>query len=227
MNLLKRTISIVSAIAISASIVISAMAAGFTDVSEQSPYYDAISYTSEAGIFSGISDTEFAPDVQLTRGMYVTLLGKVYFHIKGDFGAPSNPVAETEFLDVSPDDYYGPSVCWAWKNEIVSGYDDDIFAPNDVLTKEQAISILYRYSNFSNDNLLSGENTNILSYEDYSDISKYAIPAIQWGLENQILTDDGDKINPTEKITRAETAQYLYNYITKWFNSRQEREVTD
>lgn len=103
----------------------------------------------------------------------------------------------------------------------------DIFAPNDVLTKEQAISILYRYSNFSNDNLLSGENTNILSYEDYSDISKYAIPAIQWGLENQILTDDGDKINPTEKITRAETAQYLYNYITKWFNSRQEREVTD
>ena len=159
--------------------------------------------------------------------MYVTLLGKVYFHLKGDFGVPSNPVAETGFLDVSPDDYYGPSVCWAWKNEIVLGYDDDIFAPNDVLTKEQAISILYRYSNFSNDNLLSGENTNILSYEDYSDISKYAIPTIQWGLENQILTDDGDKINPTEKITRAETAQYLYNYITKWFNSRQEREVTD
>ena len=84
MNLLKRTISIVSAIAISASIGISVMAAGFTDVSEQSPYYDAISYTSEAGIFSGISDTEFAPDVQLTRGMYVTLLGKVYFHLKGD-----------------------------------------------------------------------------------------------------------------------------------------------
>ena len=82
MNLLKRTISIVSAIAISASIGISVMAAGFTDVSEQSPYYDAISYTSEAGIFSGISDTEFAPDVQLTRGMYVTLLGKVYLTLK-------------------------------------------------------------------------------------------------------------------------------------------------
>lgn len=80
MNLLKRTISIVSAIAISASIGISAMAAGFTDVSEQSPYYDAISYTkAEAGIFSGISDTEFAPDVQLTRGMYVTHFGKSIF----------------------------------------------------------------------------------------------------------------------------------------------------
>lgn len=227
MNLLKRTISIVSAIAISASIGVSAMTAGFTDVSKQSPYYDAISYTSEAGKFSGISDTEFAPDVQLTRGRYVTLLGKVYFHLEGDFGAPSNPIAKTGFLDVAPDDYYGPSVCWAWKNEIVSGYNDDMFAPNDVLTKEQAISILYRYSNFTKDNFLSGENTNILSYTDYSDIAKYAIPAIQWGLENQILTDDGDKINPTEKITRAETAQYLYNYMTKWFNSRQDREVTD
>ena len=179
MNLLKRTISIVSAIAISASIVVSAMAAEFTDVSEQSPYYDAINYTTETGIFSGVSDTEFAPDVQLTRGMYVTLLGKVYLKLHGDNGAPSDKVAETGFADVAPDDYYGPSVCWAWKNGIVSGYDEDTFAPDDVLTKEQAISIMYRYSNFSNDNLLSRENTNILSYEDYSDISKYAIPATQ------------------------------------------------
>lgn len=154
-------------------------------------------------------------------------MGKVYFHLEGDFGALSNPIAKIGFLDVAPNDYYGPSVCWAWKNEIVSGYNDDMFAQNDVLTKEQAISILYRYSNFTKDNFLSGENTNILSYTDYSDIAKYAIPAIQWGLENQILTDDGDKINPTEKITRAETAQYLYNYMTKWFNSRQDREVTD
>lgn len=64
-------------------------------------------------------------------------MGKVYFHLEGDFGALSNPIAKTGFLDVAPNDYYGPSVCWAWKNEIVSGYNDDMFAQNDVLTKER------------------------------------------------------------------------------------------
>lgn len=229
MNLLKRTIAMATAIAAAVSMGATAMAAEtkFTDVDAQSPYYEAINYTSEIGIFNGVSDTEFAPNVQLTRGMFVTLLGRVYSSLNGDINAPEEKVAETGFMDVFPDDYYGPYVCWAWKNGIVSGYDDELFAPNDVLTKEQATAILYRLSQFSKDNLSSGENTNILSYKDYSDISKYAIPAIQWGLENEIITEEDDTIKPTEKVTRAETAQYLYNYMTKWYNSRQDAEVTE
>lgn len=48
------------------------------DVNKQSPYYDAIMYMTDTGVFTGASDTEFAPETSLTRGMFVTLLGAIY-----------------------------------------------------------------------------------------------------------------------------------------------------
>lgn len=199
----------------------------FSDVSVNSPYYYAISYTCDTGIFSGMSDTEFSPDVQLTRGMFVTLLGRTYVNLYGDMGAPNKEVAETGFMDVFPDDYYGPSVCWAWRNGIVSGYSDDIFAPNDILTKEQAVTILYRFAEYAKEDIHAGEETNILSYEDYDDISKYAIPAIQWGIGFNVINGEGLFLEPQHKVTRAETAELLYNYITSSLNHRGDREITE
>ncbi len=217
MNLLKKTIAAIAVITISAGMCTAAMAdtVQFTDVSEQSSYYEAINYTVSNGLFTGVTDTEFAPDTQLTRGMFVTILGRTYSKLRGDDLGPSETVSETGFKDVAADDYCGAAVYWAWKNGIVSGYDENTFGPNDVLTKEQAVSVMYRFSQVLRDNLLSGGDTNILSYTDYFDISKYAIPAIQWGLENQLITDDGEYFHPAEKVTRGEAAQYLFNYLTK------------
>lgn len=222
------TLILAGAVALSAIPVFAENAAEkFTDVSKDSLYYDAIEYTCDTGIFSGTSDTEFSPDVQLTRGMFVTLLGRTYVNLYGDVGAPEEPVAETGFMDVFPDDYYGPSVCWAWKNGIVSGYSDELFAPNDILTKEQAVTILYRFAEYAKEDIHEGEETNILSYEDYDDISKYAIPAIQWGIGFDVIKGEGLFLEPQHKVTRAETAELLYNYVTSWLNRRGDREVTE
>lgn len=199
----------------------------FKDISADAAYYDAVNYTCDTGIFKGTSENEFSPDVQLTRGMFVTLLGRVCQNLCPDKGAPEAEVAETGFMDVFPNDYYGPSVCWAWKNGIVSGYSEELFAPNDILTKEQAIAIMYRYAEYAGDDIHAGENTNILSYNDYDEISKYAIPAIQWASGFGVIDGEGLYLEPQHKMTRAETAQMLYNYITKWFNNRQDKEVEE
>lgn len=199
----------------------------YTDVNKQSPYYDAIMYMTETGVFTGVSETEFAPETKLTRGMFVTLLGRVYENLHGSEGAPNNTELKTSFKDVKTTDYYCAAVSWAQENGIVTGYSDEIFAPNDVLTKEQATVILHRFSKYSNDGFSSGEDTNILSYEDFESISQYAIPSIQWGLENGIIGDSKTKINANENVTREQAAQYLYNYTEKWFNSRGDREVTE
>ena len=199
----------------------------YNDVDEKSPYYDAVAYMNEIGVFTGVSDTEFAPDTNLTRGMFVTLLGRVYENLNGSEGAPVKTATETKFKDVAVGDYYCASVNWAQENGIVAGYSDEIFAPNDILTKQQAVTILHRFSKYAKDEFSSGENTNILSYEDFNSISQYAIPSIQWGLENGIITDDGKYINADKNVTRAQAAQYLYNYTEKWFNSRGDAEVTD
>lgn len=203
----------------------SSSAEAYSDVSEQSPYYDAIVYMTDTGIFAGVSETEFAPEAKLTRGMFVTLLGRVYENLNGSEGAPEKSAAKSSFKDVKTTDYYCAAVSWAQENGIVSGYGDGVFAPNDCLTKEQAAAILCRFSKYAKDGFSSGENTNILSYEDYDKISQYAIPAIQWGLENGIISDDGKNINADKYVTRAEAAQYLYNYTEKWFNSRAESEA--
>ena len=222
------TLILAGAVALSAIPVFAENAAEkFTDVSKDSLYYDAIEYTCDTGIFRGTSDTEFSPDVQLTRGMFVTLLGRTYVNLYGDEDAPEEPVAETGFMDVFPDDYYGPSVCWAWQSGIVSGYSDELFAPNDILTKEQAVTILYRFAEYANEDIHEGEETNILSYEDYDDISKYAIPAIQWGIGFDVIKGEGSFIEPQHKVTRAETAELLYNYVTSSLNRRGDREVTE
>lgn len=223
--MLKKIISVViaGAAAMSALPVFAENAADkFTDVSDNSPYYDAIEYTCDTGIFNGTSDTEFSPDVQLTRGMFVTLLGRTYENLYGDEGAPEELVAETGFMDVFPDDYYGPYVCWAWHNGIVSGYSEEIFAPDDILTKEQAVTILYRFAEYAKEDIHAGEETNILSYEDYDNISKYAIPAIQWGLGFNVINSEGLFLEPQHKVTRAEAAEFLYNYVTASLNSRHE-----
>lgn len=199
----------------------------YNDVNEQSPYYDAIMYMTDTGVFTGVSDTEFAPKTNLTRGMFVTLLGRVYENLNGSEGAPDKSALTTSFKDVNTSDYYCAAVNWAQENGIVTGYSDEIFAPNDILTKEQSVTILCRFSLYSKDEFYSVEDTNILSYSDFDNISKYAIPSIQWGLANEIIYDNGTKINADEKVTREQAAQYLYNYTQKWMNSRSDSEITD
>ena len=118
----------------------------YTDVNKQSPYYDAIMYMTDTGVFTGTSDTEFAPETSLTRGMFVTLLGRVYENLNGSEGAPEKTALQTSFKDVKTSDYYCAAVSWAQEIGIVSGYSDEIFAPNDYLTKQQAVTILHRFS---------------------------------------------------------------------------------
>lgn len=228
MKIKKRIIaSSIAAIMLCTGSAVFAESKDYTDVNKQSPYYDAIMYMTDTGVFTGVSETEFAPETSLTRGMFVTLLGRVYENLNGDEGAPDKSNTQTSFSDVKSTDYYCASVNWAQQNGIVTGYNSDIFAPNDILTKQQAVTILHRFSKFAKDEFNSGEDTNILSYEDYENISDYAIPSIQWGLENGIITDNGTKINADETVTRAQAAQYLYNYTEKWFNSRSDSEVTE
>ena len=85
----------------------------YTDVNKQSPYYDAIMYMTDTGVFTGVSDTEFAPETSLTRGMFVTLLGRVYENLNGSEGAPEKTALQTSFKDVKTSDYYCAAVSWA------------------------------------------------------------------------------------------------------------------
>ena len=92
----------------------------------------------ENGCMNGLTDTTFGPDATTTRGMIVTML---YRHENEPTVAGENP-----FADVKDTQYYADAINWAAENDIVTGYDETTFGPDDTITREQMATILYRYA---------------------------------------------------------------------------------
>ena len=95
---------------------------GFSDVDAGAWYAGAVEYVRDNGLMSGVSDTAFAPDESMTRGMLVTTL----YRLAG------SPPLENEnlgypFADVPGDAWYADGVYWARLNGVVSGYSDERF----------------------------------------------------------------------------------------------------
>ncbi|MCI5892409.1 MAG: 5'-nucleotidase C-terminal domain-containing protein [Clostridiales bacterium] len=171
----------------------------FVDVPEDMWYYNSVKYVFENGLMTGISETEFAPEMDITRAMFVTVLYRAA-------GAPdmSEEIWGYPFEDVDAESWYGAAVYWARNNDIVQGYSDEKFAPDEPVTREQMAAILYRYAK------LKGDNTEVngtLNYTDNADISDYAINAVIWNLDNGIMFGNGDNtFAPKANTTRAEAA---------------------
>ena len=173
----------------------------FTDVSSNDWFYGAVSAVYHEGFMNGVSNTEFAPDEELTRGMLVTIIGRMG-------GAETS--ASAAFADVDANAYYSPYIAWATENGIVNGFEDGTFRPDESVTREQTAAIIYRYMQYIGIDVSAGENTNILSYADANEISEYAISAIQWACGAGIMKGYPEgTLAPAAGITRAELAAMI------------------
>ena len=153
---------------------------------------------------NGTGNDEFTPDANTTRGMIVTIL----YRLEG-----SPEVSMSTFTDVANTEYYAKAVAWAEKNGIVNGYGEGKFGPNDVITREQLAAIMYRYSNYKKYNTSVGEDTNILSYNDISELSEYAVSSMRWACGAGLVNGIGDgKLAPKGNATRAQLATILMRY---------------
>lgn len=178
----------------------------FTDVSENAWYYNSVKYAFENGLMVGVSNTEFAPEADITRAMFVTVLYRM--ENEPDI---SNEILGYPFADVDADGWYGNAVYWARLNGIVEGYSDTEFAPDENITREQMAAIVYRYAKFKEyDTELSGE----LSYLDNDSISDYAKDAVIWSLDNGIMFgNDDNTFAPLSNTTRAQAAAVFERII--------------
>ncbi len=171
----------------------------FTDVAEDSEYYDDISFVYGKGLMIGTSGDTFSPDTTLTRGMVTTVLWRM----------GGSPVVNflMDFTDVSETAYYGEAVRWAQAEKIVYGVGGKRFAPDGNITREQLATIIYRYVQ-RNGGGFTGMWYFPLNYADAAEISDYADEAMHWCVMNGILGADGDNnLRPTDFATRAETAR--------------------
>jgi uncharacterized repeat protein (TIGR02543 family) len=180
----------------------------FIDVLSDAWYYDDVMMAFENGLMNGIELDKFAPGSKLTRAMIVTILWRLD-------GAPEEENLEINFTDVVKGAYYEQAIAWGAKNEIIFGYGEELFGPNDDITREQLVTILWRYAKYKEMDLTTSEDDNIAKYKDVLDISNYALPAMQWALIEEILTGKpGELLDPQGNATRAETAAMLQRFVS-------------
>ncbi len=172
----------------------------FDDVSVKHPYYGAIVYCYENGIFNGTSETTFEPDDTMTRATVVTVLANTE-------GMDLSRYLHTDYTDVADDKWYTPYIAWASQNRVVSGYGNGIFGPDDPITVEQAIQILYNYGGF-----LPDVSAVIDGYADGASVSGWALDAMRWALDNGIYAGEDGELRPQMQASRALMAQLMCNF---------------
>ena len=181
----------------------------FDDVSYDDWYYENIEYAVKNGLFKGTDEKTFSPNGAVLRAMLVTVL----------YRAEGEPPAEGNVLfgDVEDNAYYKNAVVWAEKNGIIKGVSEKEFAPNDAVTREQTAAIMHRYAKYKGYDVSREENTDILSYTDADDISKYAVLPIRYAVGANLMKGKTETtINPGDIVTRAEIAAILQRFMQKY-----------
>ena len=175
----------------------------FADVNENEWYSAAVRYVYENGLIAEELTDKFYPGKEATRAMIVSML----------WMAEGMPWAEDAgFSDIKDGTYYKKAVDWAKATGVSVGYGST-FGPDDSVTREQMVSMLYRYAVLKGIDVSVGENTNILSFEDAFSISEYAFPAMQWACGSGIISGDGAVLFPQGTATRAQLSQVMMMFL--------------
>lgn len=177
----------------------------FRDLDLKLWYHDGIHFCVENELMQGLPEELFDPNGITTRAQIVMILWRLE-------GQPY--VERSAFADVTDGDWFAPALNWAAANEIVLGYADGRFGPNDTITREQFATILYRYARYRVLDTSEAENTDLLSYEDVQDVSPWAVPAMQWACGSGIINGVSEcALWPKETATRAQTAAMIMRFL--------------
>ncbi|WP_085875883.1 S-layer homology domain-containing protein [Peptoniphilus vaginalis] len=163
----------------------------------------AIDYVVSKGYFAGLSNTEFGPNKSITRGQFVSVLGRM-------LKVNVNDYKDQNFKDVKSGMYYSPYITWANKVGIVSGVGQGNFAPDKELTREEMAVMMTKFLKVSGKNLNAKGNTN--SFKDEEKIQGWAKDSVKEMARLGIVSGMGDgSFAPKSQFTRAQVAQVLYN----------------
>ena len=182
----------------------------FIDAETTAWYHDGVHFCIENGLMAGYGNGVFKPNADTTRAMITVMLWRLN----------GSPVVSylLDFEDVEEGKWYTEAIRWAKSKGIAVGYGNGYFGTNDAVTREQMVTILWRYAQHMDIDVSVGEDTNILSYNDAFYVSEYAIPAMQWACGSgmvQGMTDpngEGMILAPESKGTRAQIATMMMRF---------------
>ena len=166
---------------------------------------DNILFAASRGLLSGTSDTTFSPNTGMSRGMFVTALGRLA-------GINPDSYKTGKFTDVKADAYYAPYVNWAAQNGIVEGVTATTFAPDSNINREQMAVIMANYAKKLGYDL--PKTLQAVTFADNAQISSWAKNAVRAMQQAGILAGkNGNKFDPKGTATRAEVATILRRFV--------------
>ncbi len=147
---------------------------------------DAIDALYQAGIVRGTDDDSYSPAANISRGDFILMLYRA-LHFSG---TPSSM-----FTDVPSGSYYYAAIAAAKAAGIAQGSGDK-FKPNDPLTRQDAMVLIYRALKAVNQSLAEGNSSNLSGFTDSGKIPPYATTAVATLVKAGIITGSNSKINP-------------------------------
>lgn len=168
----------------------------YTDLDANAWYAESVHFALVNSLFVGYGDGTFRPEAALSRAMVATVLYR-------QAGSPA--VTGTSTFPDLKDDWYADAVAWAQEAKVVIGDDKGLFRPDDDVTREEMVTMLYRFAASQNmDTTTTGDLSN---FTDASSVQSYATEPMTWAVGNGIILGMGNnELAPRESATRAQFA---------------------
>jgi hypothetical protein len=175
----------------------------FTDVSKDKNWsYDDVYYVWEHGLMKGMSETIFDPAGTTTRAQFAT----VVYRMAGEPTVSEADYAKCPFTDLKAD-WYKDAVVWGYLNGVIKGTSETTFTPDQNVTREQMVTMLYRYDG---EKAAAGD---LKQFSDAASISEYAQPAVIWAVANGVIKGMNDgTFQPQGNATREQMAAIMHRY---------------
>lgn len=174
----------------------------FSDLDTSKWYHEAVDYVLQNGLMIGYDSGLFGPNDPISRAQFTQIL-------YNKEGKPAVTGGST-FTDVVPSAWYAPAVTWAATQNVVAGYGNGRFGPNDPITREQLAVMLWQYAGST------AATEKELHFTDIDEVSGWALESLRWAVEQGIMQGKGNGIlDPRGKATRAEVASMIMKYLSK------------
>ena len=177
----------------------------FLDVPKSFWGYESIERAAQLGYVNGVGGGKFEPNRQLTRAEFVTMLYRM----------ADKPAANTAagFTDVPQNAWYRDALNWAAEKGYVNGTGANTFSPDGKITRQEVVTILFRYSGSQSGAETMFTATYDSQFTDSGAIAPWAKTAMYWAIYNGVINGTSQTtVSPTATATRAEVAAIFVRY---------------
>ena len=183
------------------------MLARFSDVDYTKWFTPAIETMLNTGLMTGASEFYFMPDSTLTRAQVSQILY--------NFAGRPYVTNVDSFSDVSPYAWFAPAIAWCKAAGMIVDNGSGNFGPDDPISREEMITMLYRYLQTTGVAAASADRGALSSYSDSGQIAEYAQESLNWAVSGGYITGmGGDVLSPSSYTTRAQMAQLLTRIVS-------------